>query len=54
MSYVEFLEFVARLADKIFEDSELSDILLDEKLEYILDDLLPLVGQSFQKNKTKI
>ena len=44
MPLCEFLEFVARLIDLIFEDSEMEDLALDEKLELILEDLLPLVG----------
>ena len=44
MPFCEFLEFVARLIDLIFEDSEMEDLALDEKLELILEDLLPLVG----------
>ena len=31
--------------------SELEDLPLDEKLEYILEDLLPLSGGSFKRNK---
>ena len=44
MPFCEFLEFVARLIELMFEDSEMEDLALDEKLELILEDLLPLAG----------
>ena len=51
---MEFCEFVARLIDSLFADSELEEIPLDEKLEYILEDLLPMCGMQFTPNKTKV
>ena len=40
---VEFIEFIARMTLVVFNDSELSDISLEEKLEYVLRNLLPQV-----------
>ena len=47
LSFVEFLEWIGRLADLHFKGSEMEEITLDEKLEYVLDDLLPMVGAEF-------
>ena len=41
---VEFLEFLARIADLYFKESEMEELDLYEKIEHILDDLLPLIG----------
>jgi hypothetical protein len=35
--YVEFLEFIARIALKLFKDSELEELQLNEKIETVLD-----------------
>ena len=43
MNEVEFIEFIARMTLIVFQDSELSDISLEEKLEYVLRNLLPQV-----------
>ena len=44
--FVEFLEFVGRIAHVKFEGSELEEQLnLAQKIEYILDDILPLAHQ---------
>ena len=43
MSYVEFLEFLARIAELYFEGSEMEELELNVKLEYLLDEILPLV-----------
>ena len=43
MTEVEFTEFIARMTEMIFADSELIDISLEEKLEYVLRNLLPQV-----------
>ena len=45
---------IARLVDILFKDSELDEAPLDEKLDYILEDLLPLAGHSFEPNKIVI
>ena len=44
MIYVEFLEFLARIAELYFEGSEMEEIDLHLKLEYLLDELLPMVN----------
>ena len=44
MSYTEFLEFLARIAELYFEGSEMEEIDLHLKLEYLLDELLPMVN----------
>ena len=43
LSYVEFLEFLARIAELYFEGSEMEELELEHKLEYLLDELLPIV-----------
>ena len=43
VTYVEFLELLARIGELYFRDSEMEDLSLAEKIEYILDDLLPIV-----------
>ena len=35
--YVEFLEFIARLALKLFKGSEMEELTLNQKVETILD-----------------
>ena len=44
ISKVEFLEFIARIADLFFKESEMEDLTLYEKIEHILDEVFPLVG----------
>ena len=45
LEHVEFLEFIGRLSFAKFQGSELEEQLnLAQKIEYILDDILPLVG----------
>ena len=44
LSKVEFLEFLARISELIFIESEMDDLALYEKIEFVLDDILPLVG----------
>ena len=41
---VEFLEFLARISDLYFRESEMEELELYEKIEHVLDDLLPLIG----------
>ena len=48
LTFNEFLEFLARLVTLHFEESELGELPLDEKLEYIISDLLPLVNFDFK------
>ena len=40
LSYVEFLEFIARMAIKLFEGSEYEEKELEEKIELLLDEVL--------------
>ena len=54
VTHVEFLELLARIAELYFRDSEMEDLQLSEKIEYILDDLLPLVEMSRTKQKIMI
>ena len=51
VTQVEFLELIARVAELYFRDSEYEDLMLAEKVEYILDDLLPLVECTRTKQK---
>ena len=44
LSYIEFLEFLARIAELYFEGSEMEELDLNIKLEYLLDEILPMVG----------
>ena len=44
---MEFLEFISRVAESLFKDSELEYIPLGEKLEYFLTDLLPIVDMRY-------
>ena len=54
VTHVEFLELLARIAELYFRDSEMEDLQLSEKIEYILDDLLPLVDMTRTKQKIMI
>ena len=44
LTKVEFLEFISRVADLFFHESEMEDLQLYEKIEHVLDEVLPLVG----------
>ena len=50
----EFLEFITRIAELFFKDSELEDLPLHEKLEYLLDDMFKLVGAKRVKQEIDI
>ena len=54
MIYVEFLEFLARIAELYFEGSEMEDLELNIKLEYLLDEMLPLVDAKRVKQSVSI
>ena len=54
MLYVEFLEFLARIAELYFEESEMEELDLHVKIEYLLDELLPLIGAKRIKQETII
>ena len=43
LNFLEFMEFLVRIADLYFEDSEMVELELHEKFEYLLDEILPLV-----------
>ena len=45
MQFVEFLEFLARVAELYFEGSEMEELELYVKLEYLLDEILPIVKE---------
>ena len=44
ITFVEFLEFLARIAELHFKDTEMEELLLSEKIGFMLDDLLTVVG----------
>ena len=50
----EFLEFICRIAELFFKDSELEDLQLHEKLEYLLDDMFKLVGDKRVKQEIHV
>ena len=54
MTYVEFLEFLARIAELYFEGSEMEELELHQKLEFLLDEILPVVGAKRVKQTTVI
>ena len=43
LNYLEFLEFLVRVAELYFEESEMNELELHQKFEYLLDEILPLV-----------
>ena len=46
MEFVEFLEMVCRIADKKFRGTEMANMELQMKIGFILDELLPLIGET--------
>ena len=42
--FVEFLEMVARIAEIKYRGTEVSQQSLTKRIEYVLDEILPLVG----------
>ena len=54
ISRVEFLEFLARAADLFFEDSEMEDLPLFEKIEHLLDEVFPLVSATRVKQQITV
>ena len=44
LTKVEFFEFIARVAELTFKDSEMEEVPLYEKVEHVLDDILPIIG----------
>ena len=54
LTYFEFLEFLARLVTHQFEDSELHELPLEEKLEFIIEELFKIVGFRFKYPRLEI
>lgn len=50
MNFVEFLEFLARVASLIFDNSELENIPLSEKLEYFFSDMFKIIERKYERN----
>ena len=43
--YVEFLEFLGRIAEQYFLGSEMEDLELHRKIEYLLDEILTVIDE---------
>ena len=41
MNFMEFLEIIARIATQLFSETESEDLELANKIEFLLDDILP-------------
>ena len=54
LKYVEFLEFIARVADLFFTGSEMEGIELHEKIEHILDEILPIIEKKRKRQRVYI
>ena len=54
LTFTEFLEFLGRIVDLSFRQSEMDELPLEEKLEHFLTDLLPLVGVKYIKNADRV
>jgi hypothetical protein len=52
--YVEFLEFIARFSMKYFEQSEMVELELCEKIEYVLDAMFDVYGLKRERQVTTI
>ena len=52
--YVEFLEFIARFSIKIFEQSEMAELEINEKIEYVLDAMFEPYNLKREKQVTTI
>ena len=52
--YVEFLEFIARFSIKIFEESEMAELEINEKIEYVLDAMFESYNLKREKQVTTI
>ena len=53
MTFVEFLEFIGRIAIAKFFNSEMEELPLSEKISYILDDLFVVIGVQRQEGFTE-
>ena len=54
LSRVEFLEFIARIAELFFAESEMEELPLSEKVEHVLDEILPVIGAKRTKQQITI
>lgn len=54
IQYVEFLEFLGRVAMCKFNGTEMDALPLCTKIEYVLDDILPLVGEKRKEAKRSV
>ena len=52
--YVEFLEFLGRIAEQFFAESEMEELGLHLKIEYLLDEILTVVSEKRVKQTTII
>lgn len=52
--YVEFLETIARVAEQYFLGSEMEELELHLKIEFLLDEMFPAVGETRVKQETVI
>ena len=52
--FVEFLEFLGRLAYAKFENSELEGLPLKDKLTNLLEELFAYFGEKFKKIRVEI
>ena len=52
--YVEFLEFLGRTAEQYFLGSEMEELELHHKIEYLLDEILTVIGEERVKQETII
>jgi hypothetical protein len=44
MVFVEFLEMIGRIADIKYRGTEVGNLPLNKKIEYVLDEVLQVVG----------
>ena len=44
LTYIEFLEFIARMAEAWFSDTEMDDYPLYRKIEYFLERMFTITG----------
>ena len=54
LTKVEFLEFISRVADLFFHESEMEDLQLYEKIEHVLDEVFPLVGATRVRQRVTV
>ena len=54
LNKVEFLEFIARASELFFKESEMEELPLYEKVEHVLDDILPIIGAKRVKQEVTV